>query len=371
MPCDYERLPHPGIQSLQPYIPGKSVEELAKEQGLVDIIKLASNENPYGCSQLVTKALSNITSHDISTYTTAATHPLRKKLADRLAIDVSMLIFGNGSDALIPLLQTTFALHCDKHILTHEHAFISYSIYAKMLGIPFITTPLLANWQVDIETLIASCNQETALIFLANPNNPTGLMIPQIDISRLLKNIPETTIVVLDEAYYEYANGITTINSRALLAANPNLVILRTFSKAYGLAGLRLGYAIAGPSIGTILERALPPFTVNEAALIAGMAALDDEDFIEQTVKHNDQGLRQLQSGFNTMGLSHLPTSANFITFDCKTNSTELYQGLLQHGIIVRPLHAYGLDRFLRVSVGTPQQNNRFLDTLKELQHEQ
>ena len=284
-----------------------------------------------------------------------------------------MLTFGNGSDALIPLLQTCFALHCDKHILTHEYAFISYGIHAKTLGIPVLTAPLLPNWQVNIEALIASCNEKTALIFLANPNNPTGLPINEIDIHRLLQNIPKTTILVLDEAYYEYIDDSKKPNLIASLSVYPNLVITRTFSKAYGLAGLRLGYAITSSPLNRILQRALPPFTVNEAALMAGMAALDDEDFIKHTVENNAQGLKQLKLGFENFGLSYLPTAANFITFDCKTNADPLYQALLQHGIIVRPLHAYGLNNLLRVSIGTHQQNKRFLDTLdilKALHHE-
>lgn len=365
MACDYHLLPHAGIQTLSPYNPGKSAEELAEEQGLTDIIKLASNENPFGCSPLVIQALHSLSEKKIATYTTAAQHPFRKKLAHTLNIDLEQLIIGNGSDALIPLLQTCFALHTNKHVLTHDAAFISYSIYAKILGIPLITTPLLPNWVVDIDALIASCNEQTGLLFIANPNNPTGRLIPQHEINRLLQNIPKSTILVLDEAYYEFIDPAHTLNYLTILENHPNLVITRTFSKAYGLAALRLGYALSSKPIHAILQRALPPFTVNEAALVAGSAALDDETFVQQTVKNNHQGLQQLQQGFSEQTISYLPSSANFMMFDCGMDALRVYQGLQQHGVIVRPLHAYGIKNFLRVSIGTPPQNRRFLESLK------
>lgn len=371
MPCDYHLLPHAGIQSLSPYIPGKSAEEVAQEQGLTDIIKLASNENPFRCSPLVMKALSTLSAKQLATYPIAANHPFRRKLANKLSLDANMITLGNGSDALIPLLQTCFALHCDKHVLTHNYAFIAYGIHAKTLGIPVISTPLLANWHVDIDAMIASCTEKTALIFIATPNNPTGLLVTQANITRLLQNIPPSTILVIDEAYYEYVNNTDKLNTISLLADYPNLVITRTFSKAYGLAGLRLGYTIASPYITTLLQRVLPPFTVNEVALVAASAALDDDDFIQLSVNNNAQGLTKIEQGLTHLQLNYLPSSGNFIAFDCKKDSLSLYQKLQQRGIIVRPLHPYGLTNYLRVTVGTQQQNRRFLDTLEELHHEE
>lgn len=367
MACDYHLLSHPGIQTLSPYIPGKSAEELAKEQGLTNIIKLASNENPFGCSPMVIEGLHSLTGHNMATYTTSADHPFRKKLADSLNIDLDQLIIGNGSDALIPLLQTCFALHTHKHVLTHEFAFISYSIFAKILGIPVVTTPVRPTWDVDIDALIAACNENTGLIFIANPNNPTGCLISQDEIYRLLNNIPERVIVVLDEAYYEFIDSDQKPNTIVELKNYPNLIVMRTFSKAYGLAGLRLGYAISSTMINAILLRALPPFTVNEAALVAGKAALDDKDFVEKTVANNNQGLQQLEQGFTQLNIPFIPSSGNFMMFDCEMDGLKVYQGLLQHGIIVRPLHAYGINHFLRVSVGTPPQNHRFLESLKSV----
>ena len=365
MSCNFNLLPHAGIQTLAPYIPGKSADKVAEEQGITNIIKLASNENPFGCSQLVIKAIASMSCKQIATYPIAAHHPLREKLANKLAVNMDMITLANGSDALIPLLQTTFALHCDKHILTHDCAFIAYGIYAKTLGVPVITTPLLSSWQVDIDALIAACNEKTALIFLASPNNPTGLLVSQTEILRILQNIPSSTILVVDEAYYEYVNKADKLNTISLLATYPNLVITRTFSKAYGLAGLRLGYSITNAEIATLLQRVLPPFAVNEVALVAASAALDDDEFIQVSVDNNEQGLKKLEQGLTSLGFDYLPSAGNFITFNCKMDTMPLYQKLQQHGIIVRPLHPYGLNDYLRVTVGTQQQNYRFLETLR------
>ena len=371
MPCDYHLLPHAGIQSLSPYIPGKSTEEVALEHGLTDIIKLASNENPLGCSPLVTKAIHQTSSKKIATYPIAAIHPLRKKLAQNLGVDIDMLTLSNGSDALIPLLLNCFALHQDKHMLTHEYAFMMYAIQAQSLGIPVITTPICSNWEVDINAMIAATNEKTALIFLASPNNPTGVLLSQKNIKHLLENIPETTLLVVDEAYYEFVDKPHQLHMISLLAKHPNLIITRTFSKAYGMAGLRLGFCISNPSICALLHRVLLPFCVNMIALIAGEAALDDDDFIQKTLVMNAQGIKQLQQGFNHFGFNYLPTACNFLTIDCQKDSMPLFQNLQQHGIIVRPLHPYGLSHYLRVTVGTEEQNRRFLNTLEELHNDQ
>lgn len=364
MPCDFLLLPHAGIQTLAPYVPGKSAEALAKEQGLTDIIKMASNENPLGCSPLVTKALASMSAKQIATYPISAHHPLCSKIATFLGVDAEMITLSNGSDLLYPLLINCFALHQGKHILVHDYAFIVYSIFAKTQGVPVVSTPLQAHWRVDIDAMIAACNEKTALIFLANPNNPTGARIPQTEIIRLLDHIPTCTIVVLDEAYYEFKVSLAENDSLALLAKYPNLVITRTFSKAYGLAGLRIGYAIAQPDISQILLKVLPSFTVSQAALVAAEAALDDQAFIQQTIELNQQGLQQLKAGIKQLELDYLPTEGNFITIDCRQDGGPIYQRLQRFGLIVRPLHAYGLNNFLRVSVGTPAQNTRFLNAL-------
>ncbi|STX50729.1 histidinol-phosphate aminotransferase [Legionella busanensis] len=364
MPCDYQQLPHDGIRNLKPYVPGKSIEELGQEKGLSEIIKLASNENPLGCSLKVKEAITQLAIAKMASYPAAGSHPLKKKLSEKLAITENQLILSNGSDLLFSLLLTVFGLHKNKSMLTHEYAFITYSIQAQTLGVPVQISPLLPNWEVNIEAMVKMANANTSLIFLANPNNPTGLLIPLEKIHYLLKHVPDSTIVVIDEAYYEYAYQSNQRASLSLLSEFPNLVVTRTFSKAYGLAGLRLGYAVAHPDIINLLYRIQLPFTVNQVALAGGNAALEDESFLAETIKLNAQELKQMQQRLTDLNLQFLPSAGNFIIFDCGQNSLPIYEQLLAEGIIVRPLHNYNLPNHLRVSVGLPEQNTHFLKNL-------
>jgi histidinol-phosphate aminotransferase len=364
MPCDFNSLPHEGIQTIAPYIPGKSTQEVAREQGIEHIIKLASNENPLGCSPRVTQALCNLSAHEIATYPLATGHPLRHALAEHLGVERDMLTFGNGTDCLFPLFINCFALHRNKHVIIPEYSFIAYGIHAKSLGIPVVTTPLNSDWTVDVDAIINCTNQNTALIFLANPNNPTGSVIGYEKIERILANIPETTILVLDEAYYEYLDIAHQSTGMKPLGNYKNLIITRTFSKAYGLAGLRLGYAIADAVMTEIFHKVLPPFTVNQTALVAAYAALEDQAFINESVRNNERGLQQVKEGLDSLSLFYLPSSGNFITVDFKHDALKLYQDLQRLGIIVRPLHPYHMANFLRVTIGTPEQNQEFLDKL-------
>lgn len=367
MACDYKQLPHEGIQTLAPYIPGKSIEEVTSELGITNIIKLASNENPRGCSPRVHDALAALSTLQIATYPIPSAHPLPMKLARHLMINDNMLTLSHGSDALFQLLIICFALHRDKHIITHDYAFQTYSILAKIFGIPLITTPLLIDWHVNIDALINACNEKTALIFLANPNNPIGTLINHADILRLLHSIPKTTILVLDEAYHEFLSPNDSPNTIGLVTQFPNLVITRTFSKGYGLAGLRLGYAISHPDIRALLQKIALPFTISQTALTAGVAALEDEQFVSQTAELNRKELKRVRQTLEQRGYNCLPSFANFITFDCKMDGNIIYNALLTQGIIVRPLHAYGLNNYLRVTIGTHTQNTRFLDTLSRI----
>lgn len=366
MPIDFQQLPHAGIRNVTPYKPGKSIEELAHEKGLRDIIKLASNENPLGCSPLALEALHSMPSHRISSYPAPLHHPLMPKLAEHLHIDTEQLFLSNGSDYIYSILLYCFALHRDKHIMTHQYAFSTYEIQANTLGIPVTITPVNDHWEVMIDSLIKTCTTDTALIFIANPNNPTGLLIPQKDIKRLLEQIPESTLLVLDEAYFEYAQSELSCNSIDWLEKHPNLVITRTFSKLYGLAGLRLGYAIAHPMIIDLLRRAQLPFAVNQAALHAAYSALDDSAFVMNSLQSNQQGLTQVRQGFDALRLQYLPSSCNFLTFNCKEDGMKLYNYLLDQGIIIRPLHPYHMEQYLRVTIGTYEQNVRFLNALND-----
>lgn len=364
MPIDFQQLPHAGIRSLIPYKPGKSIEELTQEKGITDIIKMASNENPLGCSPLALSALHNMSPYTAATYPSPINHPLMPKLANKLQVTTEQLFLSNGSDYLFSMLLYCFALHADKHILTHEYAFSTYAIQAHSLKIPVRTVAINPDWQVNINNLIEACDHQTGLIFLANPNNPTGALLSQKEMKHLLEHIPESTLLVLDEAYFEFAQSKLSCNSIEWLAEHPNLVITRTFSKIYGMAGLRLGYAIANPSIISLLQRVQLPFVVNQAALTAAHAALDDNDFITLSLHTNAKGMQQMRDGFNQLNINFLPSTCNFLTFDCKEDGLALYNYLLDQGIIVRPLHAYKMNRYIRVTIGTKEQNSRFLGAL-------
>lgn len=364
MAVNFQQFPHAGIKSLVPYKPGKAIEELAQEKGITDIIKLASNENPLGCSPLALSALRDMSSHVLATYPSALNHPITEKLAAKLNLERKQIFISNGSDYIYTLLLICFALHQDKEILTHDYAFSTYAIQANTLNIPVHSVPIDTHWQVNVDRLLAACTAKTCIIFLANPNNPTAQLISQNKINYLLKNIPETTLLVLDEAYYEYAAAQQSCLSTQWLSEHANLVITRTFSKIYGLAGVRLGYAMGHPSVIELLQRIQLPFTVNQVALTVANAALDDEEFIRLSLSTNAKGMEKISQGLSTLNLEYLPSACNFLTFDCKEDGISLYNYLLDRGIIVRPLHPYKMDQFIRVTVGTEEQNNRFLHAL-------
>lgn len=370
MPIDFNKLPHEGIRTLIPYQPGKSIEELMQEKGLKDIIKMASNENPMGCSPLSLVAIHTLSAHTLATYPSPINHPLMTKLAQRLHINKDQLILSNGSDAIFNLLLNCFALHLNKHILTHDYAFSTYAIQAKALNIPVRSAAVQEDWHLDVEKLLALCDKQTALIFLANPNNPTGVLTAPHKIEYILERIPEETILVIDEAYYEFAASKIKYNSIDWLKKYPNLLITRTFSKIYGMAGLRLGYAMGHPELISLLHKVQLPFSVNQIALAAAYAALDDQEFFEFSLKINEEGMKQMQEGFDRLGVQYLPSFCNFLTFNCQEESTYLYNYLLNHGIIVRPLNAYQMNHYIRVSIGTQEQNKRFLDALSNYFHE-
>lgn len=364
MDVNFQKLPHPGICNLIPYKPGKSIEELAREKGINNIIKMGSNENPLGCSPFVLDAIKKLSPHLLAMYPSPLNHPLIPKLAKKLNIDTSQLFISNGSDYIFNMLLTSFSLHNEKHILTHDYAFSTYAIQANTLNIPVHSIAINSNWQVNVDHLIQACTIKTSIIFLANPNNPTGILINPKEIKYLLDNVPKTTLVVIDEAYYEYAASQLSNTTLEWLSHHPNLIITRTFSKIYGLAGIRLGYAIANPSIIEILWRVQLPFMVNQIALTAAHVALDDEEFIRLSLEINTKGMEQMRQGLDKLGIHYLPSACNFLTFNCNEDSKLLYNYLLDRGIIVRPLHPYKMDNYIRVSIGTEEQNNRFLDAL-------
>lgn len=366
MAIDFERMTHAGIQTLIPYSPGKSIELLQKEKGVRNAIKLASNENPRGCSPKALAAIKAIEPIAVATYPSPLNHPLMEKLSVKLNVSEDALFLSNGSDVIFGQLINCFALHQKKHILTHQYAFSTYAIQAKTIGVPTVTVKVDEDWVVNVERICQTVKEDTALVFLANPNNPTGLLIPPKDVQYLLNNVPKSTLVVLDEAYFEYSEEYFKENTINWLLEYPNLIITRTFSKIYGLAGLRLGYAIANPTVIKLLKRVQLPFFVNQVALNAAFDALDDTVFIEETLRLNKQGMATLEQGFKALPIKYFPSTGNFLTIDCMTDAKPLYEFLENHGVIVRPLTAYQMPNHLRVTIGTPEQNKRFLEVLTE-----
>ena len=362
---DYQQLPHQGIQNLVPYKAGKSIEAVAMEQGISDIVKLASNENPLGCSALVLNYFKQIPVKDIALYPDAQQHPLREAIAKKNQISTGQVMLSNGSDALFTLLINLFCLHRKKHLLTHDYAFASYEIQAQTLGVKVKKAAVDDCLALCLDRLSQQCTADTGLIMFANPNNPTGDLIPCERILSFMQSIPSEVIVVVDEAYFEFAFESNAKSALPLLTQFPNLIITRTFSKAYGLAGLRVGYALASKVLIELMWRAQLPFVNSGVSLQAALMALKDQKFVQDTLALNQQGLRQIAMGLTSLGLLYLPSACNFITFKCENNGDRLYDYLLQQGIIVRPLNAYGLPDYIRVSVGKSIDNERFIEAIK------
>lgn len=351
-----------GIAELQPYIPGKPIEELQRQYGVRHVIKLASNENPLGPSKAALAAVAKA-SKEMTRYPDGNGYTLKMALAEKLCLAPEQITLGNGSNDVLELLARTFAGQGDE-IIYSEHAFAVYPLVTKAIGATGITTPA-REYGHDLEAMLEAISPHTKLIFIANPNNPTGTWIEPAVIRAFLDKVPETVLVVLDEAYVEYLEQ--TENTVAWLKDFRNLVITRTFSKAYGLAGLRVGYALSDPDVADLLNRIRQPFNVNSLAQVAAVAALGDEAYLQQARELNDAGMKQLCDGFDALGLEYIASKGNFITVDVNTSADEVYDRLLYEGVIVRPVAGYGLPRHLRVSIGLAEENQRLLDALSQI----
>lgn len=350
------------VNQLQPYVPGKPIEELERQYGVKNIVKLASNENPLGPSESVLNAIAKATK-DLTRYPDGNGFTLKKALAEKYQVEPSQITLGNGSNDVLEIIARTFVSPADE-VLYSQHAFAVYPIVTQAIGAKGVIAPA-RDYGHDLQAMSTLINERTKLIFIANPNNPTGTHLAADELEAFVAQVPPRTLVVIDEAYVEY--GDNDANTISCLAKYPNLIITRTFSKAYGLAGLRVGFAFSHPEVADLLNRIRQPFNVNSLALAAATAALNDDTYLVATKKLNDQGMAQLISGFNTMGLSYIPSKGNFITVDVECNGLELYERLLQQGVIVRPVTNYGLPQHLRVSIGLQAENQRFLDVLSSL----
>lgn len=349
----------PNITALKPYQPGKPIEELERELGLSNIIKLTSNENPLGPSKSALNAIVQA-SKELTRYPDGNGFSLKAALAKHVQLTSDQITLGNGSNDVLELLARTFVSSNDEVIFS-QYAFAVYPLVTQAIGAKAVIAPA-SDFGHDLDAMTTLISEKTKLIFIANPNNPTGTALAPKQVETFLKQVPESVIVVLDEAYVEYTTQ--QFNAVAWLAGYPNLVITRTFSKAYGLAALRVGYSLSSPEIADCLNRIRQPFNVNSLALVAAVAALADKDYIEQSRQLNEAGLKQYVTGFEQLGLTYIPSKGNFITVDVKRNADSIYQSLLQQGVIVRPIANYGLPQHLRISVGLGEENQRCLDAL-------
>ncbi|WP_278400184.1 histidinol-phosphate transaminase [Stutzerimonas kunmingensis] len=366
MSCDFLALAQPGVQKLSPYVPGKPVEELARELSLdpAGIVKLASNENPLGPSPKVLDAIRAELS-ELTRYPDGNGFALKQRLAERYSVGINQVTLGNGSNDILELVARAY-LAPGLNAVFSEHAFAVYPIATQAVGSEGRAVPA-RNWGHDLDAMAAAIDENTRVVFVANPNNPTGTWFDAAALGGFLARVPECVLVVLDEAYIEYAEGQELPDGLAFLADYPNLLVSRTFSKAYGLAALRVGYAISSPVIADVLNRVRQPFNVNSLALAAACAALDDVDYLLASRKANDAGMLQLETGFRQLGLEWIPSRGNFIAVDFARDAAPINQALLREGVIVRPVAGYGMPTFLRISIGTEQENARFLDVLRQV----
>lgn len=364
-------LASPGIAELKPYVPGKPISELERELGISDSIKLASNESPLGPSPLgMAAAAEAITG--INIYPDDSAFRLHHALATRYGVEADSIIVGSGSSDVIDMVVRVF-LTPGRNAVFSEHAFAMYPIYTQAAGAEGkVAWPLPSDhpsmpYGHDLEAMAALVDENTRVVFIANPNNPTGTWLKRDALSAFLDGLPGHVIAVLDEAYTEYVSEPDFPNGLELLPKYTNLIITRTFSKIYGLAGLRVGYGIANKKLVSLINRVRHPFNVNSPALAAAEAALDDAAFIAHSVEVNKRGLIQLHEGFEALGLKAIPSVANFITVDLQRSGSEINDALLREGVVVRPVANYKLPNHLRVTVGTAVENERFLSALKKV----
>jgi len=358
--CD---LAPPYVRGIAPYQPGKPISELAREMGLdeTSIIKLASNENPLGVSPRARRAIERELD-ELSRYPDGNGFALKQALCARYGVAAEHIVLGNGSNDVLELAARAFLTPRDSAIYS-QHAFAVYPLAVQAIGAAGIEVPAL-DFGHDPDAMLRAVRPDTRLIFIANPNNPTGTMIAGARLEAFLAAAPKEVLVVLDEAYSEYVPREAAYDSFPWLKRFPNLVITRTFSKVYGLAGLRVGCAFAARDVADLMNRVRQPFNVNSVALAAAAAALEDTEFVQRSVALNHAGMKRLTEGLKRLGLEYIPSYGNFVAFRLK-DAAGVYQRLLRQGVIVRPIASYGLPDHLRVTIGLESENARFLESLE------
>ena len=363
---DFLALAQPGVQQLSPYVPGKPVDELARELDLdpASIVKLASNENPLGPSPKALEAIRGELT-ELTRYPDGNGFELKSRLTARCGVQINQVTLGNGSNDILDLVARAY-LAPGLNAVFSQYAFAVYPISTQAVGAQGKVVPA-KDYGHDLEAMLAAIDANTRVVFIANPNNPTGTWFGPDALERFLARVPDNVLVVLDEAYIEFAEGDELPDGLKYLARYDNLLVSRTFSKAYGLAALRVGYALSSAQIADVLNRVRQPFNVNSLALAAACAALDDADYLAQSRQLNDAGMAQLEAGLRELGLSWIPSKGNFIAVDFGRDTAAINQALLRAGVIVRPVAGYGMPNFLRVSIGLPAENARFLDALAKV----
>jgi histidinol-phosphate aminotransferase len=366
MTCDFDihALTAPGVNGLVPYVPGKPIEELERELGLTEIIKLASNENPLGPSLKVLAAI-EAALPKLCLYPDGNGFELKTALSAKFSVNSDQITLGNGSNEILELIARAF-LSPGLDVVFSQHAFAVYPIVTQAVGASAVIAPA-RDYGNDLDALAARINIKTRAVFIANPNNPTGTVLPLGELKRFIAALPTHCLCVLDEAYYEFATEQHSQNTIDWLKKFPNLIITRTFSKAYGLAGLRVGYSFSSPEIADILNRVRQPFNNNSLALAAAVSALDDNAYLQEIIALNTAGMAQMTQGFKALGLDWIPSAGNFVSVNLNKPAMPAYEGLLHRGVIVRPVANYGMPNHLRVTIGTSLQNDFFLNALESV----
>ena len=363
MSCDFFRLANSGVQGLMPYQPGKPIEELARELGLNPdtIVKLASNENPLGPSPLALSAIQQAT-QDLTRYPDGSGFRLKSVLAAQLDLSRQQITLGNGSNDLLDLIARCW-LAPGRNAVYSEYAFAVYPLVTQAAGAGHKVVPA-KDWGHDLPAMAEAIDDKTSVVFIANPNNPTGTWLSEKQIAEFMDQVPPEVLVVLDEAYCEYVQESVYPDGVELLKRYENLIVCRTFSKAYGLAALRVGYSLSSAQVAETLNRVRQPFNVNSLALEAALAAYSDSEYLAQSITTNQAGMLQLETEFRALGLSYIPSVGNFVcvAFD---DAEAVNQQLLAQGVIVRGLRPYRMNQHLRVSIGLPEENQRLIDVLQ------
>ncbi len=351
------------IINVKPYVAGKPIDETKRQLGLREVIKLASNENPLGASPRAVEAIRRAAS-EVNRYPDSSGYYLKRKLSTRLGVEQGSVVLGNGSDELIDIIIKTFVEE-DEQILTADVTFLEYGIIASVNNRKLVTAPL-KYFKYDLEKMKSMVGAKTKLVFIANPNNPTGTYVTRRELEEFLTGLPASVIVVIDEAYDTFIDvddfplGLRYIPSH-------NVIVLKTFSKGYGLAGVRLGFAVGSADLLSYMERVRQPFNVNSLAQAGALAALDDSAFLKKTRNTILQGKAYLYDKLQGLGIAYVASVANFILVDVRRDGVAVFKEMLKYGVIVRDMKQYGLKQFIRVTIGTPRENERFISVLKKV----